>query len=73
MLPARPLAPGLDCAWCNPKGRVVWVEVKRPETVGAFPANAHERQQAREHERMRRMGQTVAVVGTIEQVEGLLR
>lgn len=50
----------------------IWVELKNPETIRTFPANAHERQQAREHERMRRMGQRVAVIGTIEQVEELL-
>lgn len=52
--------------------RTIWVEVKNPETVKTFPANAHERAQAREHARMRAMGQVVAVVGTIEQVEELL-
>jgi len=52
--------------------RTIWVELKNPETVKTFPANAHERQQAREHERMRKMGQVVVVVGTIEQVEELL-
>lgn len=50
----------------------VWVELKNPETIKTFPANAHERAQAREHERMRKMGQRVEVVGTIEQVDALL-
>lgn len=50
----------------------IWVELKNPETVKTFPANAHERAQAREHKRMRRMGQRVVVIGTIEQVEELL-
>lgn len=50
----------------------VWVELKNPETIVTFPANAHERQQAREHKRMRDMGQRVEVIGTIEQVESLL-
>lgn len=52
--------------------RTIWVELKNPETVKTFPANAHERQQAREHARMREAGQVVVVVGTIEQVEELL-
>lgn len=50
----------------------IWVELKNPETIKTFPANAHERAQAREHERMRAMGQRVEVIGTIEQVEELL-
>lgn len=54
------------------KHRTFWVELKNPDTIRTFPANAHERQQAREHERMRRMGQRVEVIGTIEQVEELL-
>jgi hypothetical protein len=54
-------------------GSCVWVELKNPETIKTFPANGHERAQAREHERMRAMGQRVEVIGTIEQVEELLR
>ena len=50
----------------------VWVEVKNPETIKTFPADAHERAQAREHKRMRKLGQHVVVIGTIEQVEELL-
>lgn len=49
-----------------------WVELKNPDTIRTFPANAHERAQHREHERMRVMGQRVVVIGTIEQVEELL-
>jgi hypothetical protein len=48
------------------KHRTVWVELKAP---GVKP-EAH---QLREHERMRAMGQRVEVIGTIEQVEELLR
>lgn len=51
----------------------IWVELKNPETIKTFPANAHERKQDREHKRMRKMGQRVEVIGTIEQVEELLR
>jgi hypothetical protein len=52
--------------------QTVWVELKNPKTIVTFPANAHERAQAREHERMRRLGQRVEVIGTIEQIEELL-
>ncbi len=51
----------------------VWVELKNPKTILTFPADAHERAQAREHERMRKLGQHVRVIGTIDQVEELLR
>lgn len=54
-------------------GRTLWVELKNPDTIRTFPANPHERKQHREHERMRAMGQRVEVIGTIEQVEELLR
>lgn len=50
----------------------IWVEVKNPETIKTFPANAHERKQFREHQRMRALGQCVVVVGTFEQVDEVL-
>lgn len=50
----------------------MWVELKNPDTIRTFPADARERAQAREHKRMRDMGQRVEVIGTIEQVEALL-
>lgn len=53
-------------------GDTIWVEVKNPETIKTFPANAHERAQHREHERMRKLGQRVEVIGTLEQIEELL-
>lgn len=53
--------------------RTIWVELKNPTTILTFPANAHERAQAREHERMRALGQRVEVVGTHAQVDELLR
>jgi hypothetical protein len=52
--------------------KTFFVELKNPETIKTFPADALERAQAREHKRMRGMGQLVEVVGTIEQVEALL-
>lgn len=49
-----------------------WIEVKRPGGTAKFPSNAHERKQAREHERMRRMGQRVEVVDSFAGVDALL-
>lgn len=49
-----------------------WVELKNPDTIRTFPADARERAQAREHKRMREQGEVVHVIGTIEQVEALL-
>jgi len=54
------------------RGVSIWVEVKNPETILTFPADARERAQAREHKRMRALGQRVEVIGTIEGVEELL-
>ena len=51
----------------------IWVELKNPETIKTFPADARERAQHREHERMRKLGQRVEVIGTIEQVDELLK
>ena len=65
MLPARRLTQTIDCAWCNPTGRAIWVELKAP----GEKAKPH---QAREHERMRAMGQAVVVIDSIEGVEELL-
>jgi hypothetical protein len=50
----------------------LWVELKNPDTIKTFPADARERAQHREHERMRKMGQVVVVIGTLDQVEELL-
>ena len=59
-------------AYMQQKGRTIWVELKNPKTVVTFPADARERAQHREHERMRKMGQVVVVIGTLDQVEELL-
>lgn len=53
-------------------GATVWVEVKRPGKLATFPADAHERRQNREHKRMRKMGQRVVVIDSIEGIEELL-
>lgn len=68
MLPSRwaPCGVALD-----PRS-AIWVEIKNPETIKTFPADAREKAQAREHKRMRAMGQRVEVIGTIEQVDQLL-
>lgn len=50
----------------------VWPELKAPGKAATFPTNAHERKQAREHERMRKMGQRVEVVDSFEGVERVL-
>lgn len=54
------------------KGRTIWIELKAPGKAATFPANAHERKQAREHRRMRKMGQRVEVVDSFEGVERVL-
>ena len=56
----------MPVGWFNWLGAsCVWVELKAP---GVEP----EPHQLREHARMRRMGQCVAVIDTIEGVDGLL-
>ena len=66
---------GQEVHWQRLLGRdtTIWVELKNPETSLTFPANAHERAQAREHKRMRALGQRVEVIGTYAQVDDLLR
>ena len=48
-----------------PGGRLYWVELKRPDQK----AEPH---QAREHERMRSMGQRVLIIDSFEAIEALL-
>jgi hypothetical protein len=54
----------------------VWIELKAPGLAALFPHTPHERQQHREHERMRKMGQRVEVVdsfvGIDEALQGLM-
>jgi hypothetical protein len=68
------LPPRAGYGWLSYWGRprIFWVELKNPETIKTFPANAHERAQDREHKRMRALGQEVGVLGTIEQVDEML-
>lgn len=53
--------------------RPIWIEVKAPGKGATFPANAHERAQHREHERMRKMGQRVEVVDSLARVDEVLK
>lgn len=59
-----------ECPWSD---STIWVELKNPETIQTFPKDFRERAQHREHERMRKAGQRVEVVGTIEGVDEVLR
>ncbi len=56
-----------------PKQPAVWVELKAGGLAALFPHTPHERQQHREHERMRAMGQTVVVIDNYEGVDALLK
>lgn len=53
-------------------GGCFWVELKNPRTLLSFPADAHERGQAREHAKMALYGEEVHVLGTLEGVEALV-
>ena len=68
MLPHRPRIN----EWPWPDS-TIWVELKNPETIQTFPKDFRERAQHREHARMRKAGQRVEVVGTIEGVDEVLR
>jgi len=50
----------------------IWVELKAPGLAALFPHTPHERQQHREHERMRAMGQRVVVIDSLAGVDELL-
>jgi hypothetical protein len=53
-------------------GSAIWVELKAEGLAALFPHTPHERQQHREHERMRVMGQRVVVIDSYAGVEELL-
>lgn len=57
-------------AWL--KKQAFYVELKAPGKAATFPADAHERKQHREHERLRKMGQRVEVVDSFEKVDEVL-
>lgn len=65
MMPLRKLANTLDCAYCQPQGMCIWVELK---ATGEKP----EPHQVREHNRMRKMGQRVEVVDSLKRVDEVL-
>ena len=54
-------------------GVVLWIELKRPGKLATFPADAHERAQAREYKRMHKMGQHVVVIDSFAGVDEVLR
>jgi hypothetical protein len=71
MLPVAQAYNSTAGRWTQP-GATIWVELKNPKTIVTFPSTPRERAQHREHERMRKLGQRVEVVGTLYQVEALL-
>jgi hypothetical protein len=50
----------------------IWVELKTEGLTALFPHTPHERQQHREHERMRAMGQRVVVIDSLKGVDEVL-
>lgn len=50
----------------------IWVELKAPGGLATFPQGPHEQAQAREHRRMREVGQIVVVIDSTEGVDDLL-
>lgn len=71
MLPVRLGDSTFMTNWID--AETIWIEVKAPGKGATFPANAHERAQFREHERMRKMGQRVEVVDSYERVDEVLK
>lgn len=69
MLPGVPSEVTPMSQWAS---RTIWIELKAPGGLATFPKDGHERAQAREHERMRRMGQRVEVIDSTEGVDDLL-
>ena len=53
-------------------GQTIWVELKTEGLAALFPHTPHERQQHREHERMRAMGQRVVVLDSYADIDALL-
>ena len=49
-----------------------WVELKAEGLAATFPNNAHERKQARAHQRMRAAGQSVSVLDSFAAVDGFI-
>ena len=66
------MLPRGEAAIWNDWNSTVWVELKAEGLAALFPHTPHERQQHREHERMRAMGQRVVVLDSYAGVDGLL-
>lgn len=60
------------CTESRDQPTTIWVELKAEGLAALFPHTPHERQQHREHERMRAMGQRVVVIDSYAGVEELL-
>lgn len=71
MLPAR--HPRIVDGKVADERNTIWVELKAPGLAATFPNDAHEEGQAREHHRMRKMGQRVEVVDSYERIEEILK
>jgi hypothetical protein len=59
-------------AYVDDQHSCIWVELKAPGLAAMFPHTPHERQQHREHVRMREMGQRVVVIDSFAGVDQLL-
>lgn len=71
MLPERRVKHGKLIVTVQPDA--VWVEVKRPGGIAKFPCDERERAQQREHERMRRCGETVLLIDSKLAVDMLMQ
>lgn len=56
----------------SPMGWVFFIEYKRPGKAATFPADAHEREQARKHREIREAGGTVYVVDNEEDAKRIM-
>ena len=65
------MLPGDEQFWFS-TGQTIWVELKAEGLAALFPHTPHERQQWREHERMRGMGQQVVVIDSYTGVDEVL-
>ena len=66
------MLPRGETAIWNNWNTTIWVELKTEGLAALFPHTPHERQQHREHERMRAMGQRVEVIDSFAGVDALL-
>jgi hypothetical protein len=66
------MLPRGETAIWNNWNNTIWVELKAEGLAALFPHTPHERQQHREHERMRAVGQRVEVIDSLAGVDALL-